>query len=88
MATTIEIDVRDPRWAQALDDLSCGKLVLLQRNGSRVARLAVLAGSDDEVAIARGYGMDAGRTWIADDFDDTPNSLIAAFEGEAPEVEA
>ncbi len=31
------------------------------------------------------FGMDAGKIWIADDFDELPEDLLAAFYGEDDE---
>ena len=33
------------------------------------------------------FGADAGKIWIADDFDDTPEDMIRAFEGEEGDLE-
>ena len=82
MATSIDIDAPNPPWTDALLDLKRGKQVILERNGVPVAQLAEAAPEPTVRAPDRGYGMDAGKIWFAPDFDETPDWLVSAFEGE------
>ena len=77
MATTIEIDARDPVWVEALSDLRNGKQVLLQRNGAPFAQLTALPPEATDVGPRQTaanpplyYGVFKGKMWIADDFDE------------------
>jgi len=56
-----------------------GREVIIMRRGKPVARLLGF-----EAPILRQPGAMRGRIWMADDFDDTPEEIIAAFEGRAP----
>jgi prevent-host-death family protein len=57
-----------------------GREVIIMRRGRPVARLLGV-----EAPILRQPGAMRGRIWMADDFDDTPEEIIAAFEGRAPQ---
>jgi prevent-host-death family protein len=61
---------------------SAGEEIVLARNGQPMAKLAPLTIEEfacEEVAIARGYGIDRGLIWIADDFDAPLPDLEAFF---------
>jgi prevent-host-death family protein len=54
-----------------------GEPVIIARGGKPVARLVPVEAGVTE----RRLGIDEGRGRIADDFDETPASVIAEFEG-------
>jgi len=54
-----------------------GEDIVIARAGRPVARLIAYA----ERTEARRPGALAGQIWMADDFNDTPEDVIAAFEG-------
>jgi prevent-host-death family protein len=56
-----------------------GEEVLIARNGKPVARLVPYRAA----RAPRKPGALKGKLWVAPDFDDTPDWLIAAFEGDA-----
>jgi prevent-host-death family protein len=56
-----------------------GRETIIMRRGKPVARLLGV-----EAPILRQPGAMRGRIWMADDFDDTPEAIVAAFEGRAP----
>ena len=56
-----------------------GEDVVIARAGRPVARL--IAFEDNE---PRKLGAWKGRVWLADDFDELPADLLAAFEGDDP----
>ncbi len=63
--------------SRLVDEVSTGKEIVIARAGRPVARLVPLATS----AERRRPGLLAGRIRMAADFDDTPEWLIDAFEG-------
>ncbi len=65
------------RLSKLIEQVESGDEVIIGRNGRPVARL-VAYGSSRE---ARVPGRWAGRVRVADDFDDTPEWLVDAFEG-------
>ena len=69
--------------SQLLDRVANGEELVLGKAGKPIARLVPYR----ERRQPRTPGRLAGRIWIAPDFDETPEDLIAAFEGEfdAPE---
>jgi prevent-host-death family protein len=60
-----------------VDEVSTGKEIVIARAGRPVARLVPLATSVEP----RRPGLLAGRIRMVADFDDTPEWLIDAFEG-------
>jgi len=55
-----------------------GEEVVIAKAGRPVARLVAFDRSDEP----RRPGAWAGRVWMADDFDELPPDLLAAFNGE------
>ncbi|HKY24694.1 MAG TPA: type II toxin-antitoxin system Phd/YefM family antitoxin [Gaiella sp.] len=56
-----------------------GEDVVIAKAGRPVARLVPY----EEDRLPRKPGAWAGQVWIADDFDELPADLLAAFNGEA-----
>jgi len=56
-----------------------GEETIIERDGKPIARVLPYKAEQDW------FGMDAGKIWIADDFDETPQNLIEAFEGKENE---
>ena len=52
-----------------------GEEVIIERDGKPVAKLSPIKNDEDW------FGMDEGKDWIADDFNETPQEIIDAFEG-------
>jgi antitoxin (DNA-binding transcriptional repressor) of toxin-antitoxin stability system len=57
--------------------VEAGREVVIARGGKPVARLVPVREPPKPV-----FGADAGKIWIADDFDETPEEVVRAFEGE------
>ena len=57
-----------------------GEEIVIGRAGTPVAKLVPYA----HTGGPRKPGAWAGRVWIADDFDEMPEDLQAAFNGDAP----
>ena len=64
--------------SKLLDRVAEGEELVLGRAGRPIARLVPYR----EVRQPRKPGRLAGRVWIAPDFDETPEDVIAAFEGD------
>lgn len=54
-----------------------GEEFIIERDGKPVAKLSPIKPEEDW------FGMDEGKGWIADDFDETPQEIIDAFEGKS-----
>ncbi|MGI9036207.1 MAG: type II toxin-antitoxin system Phd/YefM family antitoxin [Pyrinomonadaceae bacterium] len=57
-----------------------GEEVVIAKAGKPLVRLVPVRDEKESC-----FGMDAGKIWIADDFDDLPDDLLAAFYGENDE---
>ena len=64
--------------SKLLDRVAEGEELVLGRAGRPIARLVPYR----EVRQPRKPGRLAGTIWIAPDFDETPEDIIAAFEGD------
>jgi prevent-host-death family protein len=64
--------------SRLVDAAAAGDEIVIARAGKPVARLVALPSAGRE----RTLGALKGQIWIAPDFDETPEWLIRAFEGE------
>lgn len=64
--------------SRLLERVAAGEEIVIAKAGRPVARLVPYA-EEDEPRTPGGW---EGRVWIADDFDELPADLLAAFEGE------
>ena len=64
--------------SKLLDRVAEGEELVLGKAGKPMARLVPYR----EVRQPRKPGRLAGKIWIASDFDETPEDIIAAFEGD------
>jgi len=78
MAQTVNVHEAKTHLSRLLEAVERGEDVVIARAGRPVARLVpvVPAGQRREPGAWRGQGF------IADDFDETPESVIAAFHGD------
>ena len=60
-----------------------GEEVVIAKAGKPLVRLVPVREEKESV-----FGIDAGKMWIADDFDDLPEDILAAFYGEDEEMPA
>lgn len=67
--------------SRLLDRVLAGEEIVIGRAGTPVARLVPMPVVE---ATPRPLGAWHGRVRIADDFDDLPESLAAAFRGDHP----
>ena len=78
---TVNIHEAKTHLSRLLSRVAAGEEIVILKAGKPVARLVPIA----EAPRKRRLGMDAGRVFIADDFDaPLPADLLAAFEGEDP----
>jgi len=73
--TQITLQNAEKSWAEILQRALGGEETIIERDGKPIAKVSPYK-SDEEW-----FGMDEGKGWIADDFDETPQDLIEAFEG-------
>ena len=64
--------------SRLLDRAASGEEIVLGKSGKPLARLVPYG----EPRQPRKPGRLAGKIWIATDFDETPEDIIAAFEGD------
>ena len=64
--------------SRLVERASAGEEIVIARDGRPMARLVALAPSQGP----RLEGAYRGEFWIADDFDELPDELAAAFRGE------
>jgi len=78
--TQVNLHEAKTHLSRLVDRAAAGEEIVIARAGKPVARLV----SIDELAKPRRLGLFAGEIRIADDFDELPEDLQRAFEGEAP----
>ena len=78
MSRTVNVHEAKTHLSRLLEAVEAGEDVVIARAGKPIARL-VPAGARTE---PRTPGAWRGRVVIADDFDETPEELIAAFHGD------
>ena len=73
MARIVNIYEAKTNLSKLLQDVERGEEILIGRAGQPVARLTPIRRNVRELGFAR------DQVWVADDFDDTPEELVAAF---------
>jgi prevent-host-death family protein len=63
--------------SRLIDRAAGGEEIVIARNGRPVARLVALGEARRPIR----FGLARGQIWIAPDFDDLPEELLQAFEG-------
>ena len=79
MATTVNVHEAKTHLSRLLEAVEAGEDVVIARAGKPIARLVPVGVRTEP----RTPGSWRGRVVIADDFDDTPAELIAAFSGDS-----
>jgi prevent-host-death family protein len=79
VSRTVNVHEAKTHLSRLLEAVEAGEDVVIARAGKPIARL-VPATMRNEPRVP---GAWRGRAVIADDFDDTPEDLIAAFHGDA-----
>ena len=78
MTTTVNVHEAKTHLSRLLEAVEAGEDVVIARAGKPIARLVPVGVRTEP----RTPGSWRGRVVIADDFDDTPDELIAAFSGD------
>jgi prevent-host-death family protein len=76
-SNTVNIHEAKTHLSRLLERVAKGEEVVIAKAGKPVARLIPFSPRGKRV-----LGLDAGKIWIAPDFDELPEDLQAAFEGE------
>jgi prevent-host-death family protein len=75
MTTTLNLYQAKTQLSALVERAAAGEEIVIAKAGKPMARLVSL-----EKRRPRRSGFLKGKVWIADDFDDTPEWLIRAFE--------
>ena len=73
----IDVSEAETQLSELLDRVASGDEIVLLKAGKPLARLVPY----EPPRQPRQPGRLAGRIWIAPDFDETPDEIIAAVEG-------
>ena len=78
MSEVVNVHAAKTHFSELLERVERGEEVIVGRAGKPVARIVKYE------PPARRLGALAGRIWMADDFDELPEEIAAAFRGERP----
>lgn len=79
MPMIVNVHEAKTHLSRLLEAVEAGENVVIARAGKPIARLVPVTARTEP----RTPGAWQGQGWIADDFDETPDELIAAFHGDA-----
>jgi prevent-host-death family protein len=79
MSTIVNVHEAKTHLSRLLEAVEAGEDVVIARAGKPIARLVPATVRTQP----RTPGAWRGQGWIADDFDETPEELVAAFHGDA-----
>jgi antitoxin (DNA-binding transcriptional repressor) of toxin-antitoxin stability system len=68
--TQITLQNAEKSWTEILRKALEGEETIIERDGKPVAKVSPVKADEDW------FGMDDGKGWIADDFDDTPEEFL------------
>ena len=81
METTVNTYEAKTHLSRLLERVERGEEIIIARAGRPVARLVPIANQRKP----RVPGAWKGRIWMAPDFDELPEDILAAFEGDDPD---
>jgi prevent-host-death family protein len=81
MTESVNVYEAKTHLSQLLDRAAAGEEIVIARAGRPIARLVALS---DVPSQRRRPGAWRGKVSIADDFDELPTEMEAAFRGERP----
>jgi prevent-host-death family protein len=76
MPTTVNIHEAKTHFSRLVARAAAGEEIVIAKAGEPMARLVAYEPQREP----RQFGRLKGKIWIADDFDETPDWLIEAFE--------
>ena len=79
--SVVNIHEAKTHLSRLLERVSAGEEIVIAKAGRPVARLVPYDENDEP----RKPGGWEGRVWMADDFDELPPDILAAFYGEDPD---
>jgi antitoxin (DNA-binding transcriptional repressor) of toxin-antitoxin stability system len=68
--TQITLQAAEKSWMEILQKALNGEEFIIERDGKPVVKLSPIKNEEDW------FGMDEGKGWIADDFDETPEEFL------------
>ena len=75
--SVVNIHEAKTHLSRLIERVSSGEEIVIAKAGRPVAKLIAY----EEEEAPRTLGGWEGRVWIADDFDELPEEILAAFEG-------
>jgi prevent-host-death family protein len=81
MTASVNVYEAKTHLSQLLDRVAAGEEIVIARAGHPIARLVPLSDASSQRRVPGGW---RGKVSIADDFDELPPELEAAFRGERP----
>lgn len=81
MTASVNVYEAKTHLSQLLDRAAAGEEIVIARAGRPIARLVALSDAPSQRRIP---GAWRGKVSIADDFDELPTEVEAAFRGERP----
>jgi prevent-host-death family protein len=81
MTASVNVYEAKTHLSQLLDRAAAGEEIVIARAGRPIARLVALS---DASSARRTPGAWRGKVSVADDFDELPADIDAAFRGERP----
>jgi prevent-host-death family protein len=78
----IQMNIHDAKTnlSKLLELAMTGEEVVIAKAGKAMVKLVPVQEKKESC-----FGMDAGKIWIADDFDELPDDIMAGFYGENDE---
>ena len=74
--TQITLQAAERNWAEILQKALNGEETIIERDGKPVAKVSPVK-ADEEW-----FGMDEGKIWMAEDFNETPEEFDEYLDGE------
>lgn len=71
----ITIQNAEKNWTEILHKVLNGEETIIEQNGKPVAKVTPVKDEEDW------FGMDDGKIWMADDFDETPEEFSEYING-------
>ena len=71
--TQMTLQAAEKSWAEILQKVLNGEETIIECDGKPIARVLPYKAEEDW------FGMDEGKGWIADDFDETPEEFLEYF---------
>lgn len=73
--TQITLQNAEKNWSEILRKVLQGEETIIEQNGKPVAKVSPVKDEEDW------FGMDEGKIWMADDFDETPEEFAEYING-------